>query len=286
MTFSFDSIRNLFNGQRSEQVQPTFTPASGQEVEATSVAIVGSEGGIGKQQIDIAAAHPSSRAVCLNSTVQQSIDRANQLRFQQADLYRDLSALTATDFAKNPNLSIELRSRAEEWNTACAETIERSPRDTYLWFPKPVSEQEMQQLIWDRQNAMEATSPGLSPEQSEPRLAPAFQSPIPEPNEQGIDEAKAALRLLGNQEKIIREEWQQDLQSGHHNQHDLETYFAGKIDQHNTLIELAVEANPKLQETLPPQINYEQLRSEIQHQIQQQIQQQPPTPAQAMEMAI
>ena len=104
---------------------------------------------------------------------------------------------------------------------------------------------------------------------------------MPEPNEQEVS-SEAAFRLLTDQEKNIREEWQHDLQSGHHNQHDLETYFAGKIDQHNTMIELAVEANPKLQETLPPQINYEQLRSEIQ----QQIQQQPQVPAQAMEMAI
>ena len=98
--------------------------------------------------------------------------------------------------------------------------------------------------------------------------------------------SESVAKLLIHQDKTIREEWQQDLESGRHNQHDLETYFAGKIDQHNTLIELAVEANPKLQETLPPQINYEQLRSDIQQHMQQQIQQQPKAQAQAMEMAI
>lgn len=98
-------------------------------------------------------------------------------------------------------------------------------------------------------------------------------------SENGLD---SLAESLAEQENNIRQEWQHDLESGKQNQHDLETYFAGKIDQHNTMIELAVEANPKLQETLPPQINYEQLRSEIQQQIQQQQQ----APAQAMEMAI
>ena len=421
MAFRFDTFRHLFSGHKPEPVQPSFTPASGQEVKPTGVAMLGTEGDVAKQQIDIAAApiselkrhdqaliqrlneitkdghfsgeafelaakigrlhnaiadrtnglevDPSSRAMFLNSPVQQSMDVANQLRLQQAEFYRDLSALSATDFANSPNLSVELRSRAEEWNTARAEAIERSAGDAYLWFPKPISEQEMEQLIWDRQNTMEAASSSLSHGHSETRLDAAFKSETAEPNEQEMDEAEgryvlenyleqrylpdlsseeekpseksysprelrqaarlvdrdiaepqtqhpnlnskqllaivqeqdraslaatapntsldiesseAAFSLLIDQEKSIREEWQRDLESGHHNQHDLETYFAGKIDQHNTLIELAVEANPKLQETLPPQINYEQLRSEIQ----QHIQQQPQAPAQAMEMAI
>lgn len=101
-------------------------------------------------------------------------------------------------------------------------------------------------------------------------------------NPASVESPNTGVGFLASQEKSIREEWQHDLQSGRGNQHDLETYFAGKIDQHNTMIELAVEANPKLQETLPPQINYEQLRSELQQQIQHQQQ----APAQAMEIAI
>ena len=73
--------------------------------------------------------------------------------------------------------------------------------------------------------------------------------------------------LLVEQATDIRAEWQRDLESGSHNQHALESYFAGKVDQHNTLIEMAVEAHPELQPTLPPPINYVALRDDLQQQI-------------------
>lgn len=123
------------------------------------------------------------------------------------------------------------------------------------------SEEKVAAVEWERQDKQE------TPEASESEV---------ESNSHFVAD------IFIQQDKNIREEWQHDLQSGHYNQHDLETYFAGKIDQHNTMIDLAVKANPKLQETLAPQINYDQLRSELQQQIQQRQQ----ASTQAMQMAI
>ena len=82
--------------------------------------------------------------------------------------------------------------------------------------------------------------------------------------------ADSLVELLANQDKNMLDEWKQDLQSSLEDQQEIDTYFAGRIDQFNSLIELAVTAHPELQETLPPQINYEQLRSTLQQEIQQQ----------------
>jgi hypothetical protein len=82
--------------------------------------------------------------------------------------------------------------------------------------------------------------------------------------------ADSLVEQLANQDKNMLDEWKQDLQSNLENQQEIDTYFAGRIDQFNSLIELAVTAHPELQETLPPQMNYEQLRSTLQQEIQQQ----------------
>ena len=326
MAFSFDSFRNLFSDQKPEQVKPSFTPASGNEVE------------------------PSATQAAGQDTLSASLDTADQLRIEQADFYRDLSLLSAKDFIDNPNLAIELSKREEAWTNSRVEAIDRSTGDAHLWFPKPIPDAEIEQLIDERRHALETAtrSPSYDEEQAREEEMEAReellhyleeQNAPEEYQEDGLTDNEIEVRdriydmdwkgaqrvaeeelrqleqdnptlssvellakyeaamhqqaasaagpdplteLLHTQEENIRREWQHDLESGRQNQHDLETYFAGKIDQHNTLIELAVQADPKLQETLPPQIDYEQLRSELQ----QQLQQQPQPPAQAMEMAI
>jgi superfamily II DNA or RNA helicase len=75
--------------------------------------------------------------------------------------------------------------------------------------------------------------------------------------------------LFANQENNIREEWLADLQTGRLDRHALDSYFAGRVDQHNTLIGMAVEAHPHLRETLPPPIQYGQIRDDLQRQIAQ-----------------
>src|SRR5450631_3738488 len=69
--------------------------------------------------------------------------------------------------------------------------------------------------------------------------------------------------LFANQENNIREEWLTDLQTGRRDRHALDSYFAGRVDQHNALIGMAVEAQPHLRETLPPPIQYAQLRDDL-----------------------
>src|SRR5450755_3672628 len=69
--------------------------------------------------------------------------------------------------------------------------------------------------------------------------------------------------LFANQENNIREEWLADLQTGRLDRHALDSYFAGRVDQHNTLIGMAVEAHPDLRETLPPPIQYGEVRDQL-----------------------
>jgi|SRR5450755_1087153 hypothetical protein len=80
---------------------------------------------------------------------------------------------------------------------------------------------------------------------------------------------EAIVDLFANQENNIREEWLADLQTGRLDSHALDSYFAGRVDQHNTLIGMAVEAHPHLRETLPPPIQYGQIRDDLQRQIAQ-----------------
>jgi hypothetical protein len=77
--------------------------------------------------------------------------------------------------------------------------------------------------------------------------------------------------LFAAQEKNIRQEWLSDLQTGRLDRHALDSYFAGRVDQHNTLIGMAVETHPHLRETLPPMIQYGQIRDDLQQQAQQLI---------------
>jgi hypothetical protein len=74
---------------------------------------------------------------------------------------------------------------------------------------------------------------------------------------------EALVDLFANQENNIREEWLADLQTGRLDRHALDSYFAGRVDQHNTLIGMAVEAHPDLRETLPPPIQYGEVRDQL-----------------------
>ena len=289
MEFTFENFRNLFGGHKSEQVQSSFLPASGRDLEQV-------HDQLGKVEARQETTVPETP---ISSQAQEK---------QPDEQCKEFGTIYQTNVML-PDGSLghsERRSRFEiserEDNQFDLTLIRRSylysgmqlvserdltqgmyGPDTYGPFPdRAAAESFSNNFIGDyNQTASEEHAAAVEWQQQEDHEAyyGVPESEIDTPSE-------LVAEILIHQDKKIREEWQQDLESGRHNQHDLETYFAGKIDQHNTLIELAIEANPKLQETLPPQINYEQLRSEIQQHIQQQIQQQPQMPAQAMEMAI
>ena len=79
------------------------------------------------------------------------------------------------------------------------------------------------------------------------------------------------VEALIAQEKNIRDEWCSDLQTGRLHRHSLDSYFAGRVDQHNALIEMTVAAHPELRETLPPLIEYGAVREELQQQANKQV---------------
>ena len=85
------------------------------------------------------------------------------------------------------------------------------------------------------------------------------------------------VERLGEQEKSIRAEWLSDLQAGRLNRPALDSYFAGRVDQHNALIEMAAASHPLLRETLPAPIQFGSMRDQLQQQVQanRQAQQQP-----------
>ncbi len=289
MAFTFENFRNLFGGHKSEQVQLSFSPASGRDLEQVQNQLGNLEA---RQETTVPETPISS---------QEQEKHPEEQRKEFGTIYQTNVMLPDGSLGHS-----ERRSRFEiserEDNQFDLTLIRRSylysgmqlvserdltqgmyGPDTYGPFPdRAAAESFRNNFIGDyNQTASEQHAAAVEWQRQEDHEA-YYGAP-----ESEIDTASELVaEILIHQDKTIREEWQQDLESGRHNQHDLETYFAGKIDQHNTLIELAVEANPKLQETLPPQINYEQLRSEIQQHIQEEIQQQPQAPAQAMEMAI
>lgn len=108
------------------------------------------------------------------------------------------------------------------------------------------------------------------PEQLEQRLAERrdFNRTLFSQREsQRIGPTEQMTASLAQQETSIREEWLSDLQSGRLSQQALDSYFAGRVDQHNALIEMALAAHPELRETLPPPIQYDALRAELQQQV-------------------
>ena len=289
MAFTFETFRNLFGSHKSEQVQPSFSPASGRDleqvhdqlghVEARQEPTV-PETSISSQTQE---KHPEERREEFGTIYQTNVMLPDgSLGHSERRSRFEISEREDSQF----DLTLIRRSYLYSGMQLVSErdlTQGMYGPDTYGPFPnRAAAESFSKNFIGDyNQTASEEHAAAVEWQQQQDHEAyyGAPESEIDSPSELVAD-------ILIHQDKTIREEWQQDLESGHHNQHDLETYFAGKIDQHNTLIELAVEANPKLQETLPPQINYEQLRSEIQQQIQQQIQQRQQSPAQAMELAI
>jgi hypothetical protein len=289
MAFTFENFRNLFGSNSSEQVQPSFSSASGRDLEQVHDQLehVGArqeptvpETSISSQTQD---KHPEERREEFGTVYQTNVmlpdgslghsERRSRFEIsEREDSQFDLT-LTRRSYLYSGTQLVSQRDLTQGMygphpygpfpDRAAAESFSKSFIGDYN---QTASEEHAAAVEWQQQQDHEAHYG--TPE-----------SEIEAPSE-------SFAEILIDQDKAIREEWQQDLESGRLNQHDLETYFAGKIDQHNTLIELAVEANPKLQETLPPQISYEQLRSEIQQQLQQQIQQREQAPAQAMEMAI
>ena len=108
--------------------------------------------------------------------------------------------------------------------------------------------------------AIDKHLPQQSPEEKEARFKDAFETM------ERIDKEtprEAIVDLFANQENNIREEWLADLQTGRLDRHALDSYFAGRVDQHNTLIGMAVEAHPDLRETLPPPIQYGEVRDQL-----------------------
>ena len=296
MAFSFETFRNFFSGHKPEQAQPSFTPTSGQGMETSRAGYVGS--------IDL-----------VNAPI-------SELQKRQEDLIDRFSDIKETSFAELRGVIAEMQGRVEH-HAAQRSSDTFAPmapalndaldalKQAEVALKLHVNEQSYRREV----DVVEAQL-GYRPDDTlgEFRNAIRDQSEAT-PKASDIEITKAAIaqtvdyykdwewasgidgqeffpgvsaendltRLLRSQEENIRQEWRSDLAAGRQDQHDLETYFAGKIDQHNGLIEQAIADNPKLQETLPPQINYEQLRSELQQQTQQQKQQ---APAHAMEMAI
>jgi hypothetical protein len=297
MPFTFENFRNLFGGHKSEQVQPSFSPASGRDVEQ----VHDQPGNVEARQETTVPESP------ISSQAQEK--HTEERRQEFGTIYHTNVMLPDGSLGHS-----ERRSRFEiserEDNQFDLTLIRRSylysgmqlvserdltqgmyGPDTYGPFPdraaaesfrnsfigdynQTASEEHAAAVEWQQQQDHEAYY-GKAEDPPELASNPTSVSSL----ENGLD---SLAESLAEQENKIRQEWQHDLASGKQNQHDLETYFAGKVDQHNTMVELAVEANPKLQETLPPQINYEQLRSEVQEQFQQRQE----TPAQAMEMTI
>src|SRR5579875_2145320 len=71
------------------------------------------------------------------------------------------------------------------------------------------------------------------------------------------------VAMLRDQGTNIIQEWRQDAATGSQKSHDLSLYFAGKIDQHNTMIEATARAYPELQQFLPEQLDYARVQQEI-----------------------
>jgi hypothetical protein len=335
MALTFESFRNLFSGYKAEPAQPTFTPASGRELEQVRDQLLGSaleikqawandllEGHAPAEEIDtyhqgrldqINATFDGLRQLNPAITATLNSEEFRAAAYRQAQNERDEQArlesrahTEAEEHSVSPSgrLSQAAFEQEEAEMDAREELLhnleERYAPDPYDESGLSDSEIEFRDRIYEMdsraaQNTalrelqeLEQKNPALSyaellhqyKAEVEPRREESAQEIGAPPLAENVPDSVAVL--LGNQEENIRQEWQQDLQSGRQDQHDLETYFAGKIDQHNTMIELAVEANSKLQETLPPQINYEQIRQTIREQIQQQQQ----APAQALEMAI
>lgn len=335
MAFTFESFRNLFSGYKAEQVQPTFTPASGRELEQVRDQLLGSALEIkqawandlleGRAPAEVIDTYHQGRLDQINATFNglRQLDPAitatlnneefRTAAYRQAQNERDeqsrRESYAHTEVAERSASPAGQLSRAafeqEEAEMDARKELlhnleERYAPDPYEESGLSDSEIESRDRIYEMDwtaaqktalqalRELEQNNPGLSyaellrqyeTEVERQREGPAQEIVAPHRAENASD---SITLLLGDQEESIRQEWHHDLQSGRQDQHDLETYCAGKIDQHNTMIELAVEANPKLQKTLPPQINYEQIRQTIQEQNQQQQR----TPAQAVEMAI
>ncbi len=331
MAFTFESFRNLLSGHKTEQVQPTFTPASGRELEQVRDQLLGSaleikqawandliEGHAPAEVIDIYhqgrldqinATFDGLRQLNPSITATLNGEEFRAAAYRQAQNERDEQArresyahteVTERSVSHSGQLG-QAAFEQEEAEMDAREELLHNLEERYA--PEPYEERglsdseiETRDRIYDMDwraaqktalrelQELEQKNPGLSYAE----LLGRYETEVEPQTEESAQEIVASQLpenvsvLLGDQEENIRQEWQQDLQSGRQDQHDLETYFAGKVDQHNTMIELAVEANPKLQETLPPQINYEQIRQTIQEQNQQQQR----SPAQALEMAI
>ncbi len=265
MPITLDTIRNFFTGHKPEEGQPAFAPASGQDVEPATnpLATVATHDSDEKEIAyiqEFGTVHQSN-VLLPDGRLGHSERRSRFELAEREDGQFDLN-LVRRSYLFVGNQVVSQRDLAQGT---------RGP-DQFGPFPdRAAAELFSNNYLSDyNQTASEEHAAAVEWQQEQDHEA-YF----------GRDEDDLT-DLLRSQEENIRQEWQTDLAFSRQNQHDLETYFAGKIDQHNTMIEMAVEANPKLQETLPPQINYEQLRSEVQQQIQQQQQ----GPAQAMEIAI
>jgi hypothetical protein len=109
--------------------------------------------------------------------------------------------------------------------------------------------------------AIDKHLPQQSPEEKAAQFKDAFDHM--ERIDREIRRDALVVDLFANQENNIREEWLADLQTGRLDRHALDSYFAGRVDQHNTLIGMAVEAHPDLRETLPPPIQYGEVRDQL-----------------------
>ncbi len=69
--------------------------------------------------------------------------------------------------------------------------------------------------------------------------------------------------LLSEQGQSIVEEWRHDLSHNTQNPHDLELYFAGKVDQHNMMISLADMKHPEFREALPQQLDFAAVKAAL-----------------------
>jgi hypothetical protein len=297
MAFTFDNFRNLFGGHKSEQVQPSFSPVSGRDLEQVHDRL----GNVrARQETTVPEApissqgqekHTEERRQEFGTIYQTNVMLPDgSLGHSERRSRFEISEREDNQF----DLTLIRRNYLYSGNQLVSErdlTQGMYGPDTYGPFPdRATAESFRNSFIGDyNQTASEEHAAAVEWQKKQDHEAyygKAEDPPEPASNSTSVSSLANSLDLLAEslaeQENKIRQEWQHDLASGKQNQHDLETYFAGKVDQHNTMIELAVEANPKLQETLPPQINYEQLRSTVQEQFQQRQK----TPAQAMEMTI
>ena len=177
-------------------------------------------------------------------TFNQALDRRPDLKMETIDAFS-----VYTDAAMK---ALDRRQAAEE---SYREQSQVSVAGQGVTQPRSESYMLDQQL------------PQPSPEEKAAQFKDAFDHM--ERIDREIRRDALVVDLFANQENNIREEWLTDLQTGRLDRHALDSYFAGRVDQHNTLIGMAVEAHPHLRETLPPPIQYGQIRDDLQRQIAQ-----------------